>query len=483
MVRTSTLLIAAAAVAGCIVTTPALAGTGLSADDPVITPFSNLITFSSEVYNDRIGNSRLFNGPNTDRVRISTRVYPSRDTDTFAVFNQMDGLWYQSTNGATTTVTLSHGSMGTLPDPQPLTFVGVTSGLGGGRSEFTTSYNRAAAAVAARLPDWDATPFQLTASNPLMGSGTTSVTYAAPDYDRFAMPSFVTDVKLTGDGVHPRLDWVVPGGTTPTAVTIQVRRIDAESADRTHITQATIVHVASLPATASSYSFTDLFSNASLAGFPTGLEFGQRYEIALQLDVSSGGVLKGRSRTFFELAPLADGGNEVAVYLPSAGTDGRFKFDVAVLQGQSIAIDPELAVGYDYAIGSGDPQFRSVKLPDVGDGHYDLWLWNGDSFSLQSDLDAGTEYFFDGLGVDRFRITGIETTAGLNPSDPTAFVTTLSFAGNGRFTGTMTALTVTVVPEPSRVALTLAGGLLLALRLRRWPARGSPLLSLSCART
>ena len=53
-------------------------------------------------------------------------------------------------------------------------------------------------------------------------------------------------------------------------------------------------------------------------------------------------------------------------------------------------------------------------------------------------LAAGTEYFFAGTGVARFRIDGIETAAGLNPSDPTAFVTTLTFAGSGRFTGTMT---------------------------------------------
>ncbi|MDH4391449.1 MAG: hypothetical protein QE285_08500 [Aquabacterium sp.] len=448
-----------------------VAAPGDSASDPIITGFSNLTPFFTEVYNDRIGNSRLFNGPNTDRIRVSTRVYPSPDTDAFAVLNTGNGLWYQSTNGATTTVALAHPSMGTLPTPQPLIFVGTTSGLGGGRSEYTFSYNRANAAVAGVLSDWDATPFSLTANNPALAGGAKNVTYAAPDFDPTALPVFVTDVRLTGGGLRPRLDWTVPAnGMAPTAVTIQVRRIEAESADRSRITRSTFLHQQNLSANATSYMFDTTFSNASLEGFPSGLEFGQRYEVAVQLEIASNGILKGRSRTFFELTPLADGGDQVAVYLPSVGPDGRFKFDIAVQRGESIAIDPEIAVGYDYAIGAGDPLFRSVKLPDLGDGQYGLWLWNGSAYSFQSGLAAGAEYFFDGAGVARFRIDGIEPSVGLNPSDPTAFVTGVSFAASGRFTGTMTPITVTVtvVPEPATLAL-WAGGLLLLLgrRLRQ----------------
>lgn len=172
------------------------------AEEVTVTSFQNLSTFGTEVYNDRIGNSRFFNGPNTDRVRVSTRVYPSPDTDVYPVLNSNDGKWYQSTNGALTTVSLSNTSMGALLDPQPLTFVGVTSGRGGGRSEYTATYNRANAAVAPLLAAWDATPFALTASNPST-LATPTKTWQAPDYDRFAMPAFVTDVKLTGGGLHP----------------------------------------------------------------------------------------------------------------------------------------------------------------------------------------------------------------------------------------------------------------------------------------
>jgi len=446
--------------------TPAFATPGDSAADPIVVPFSTFSNRFTMVYNDRIGNSRFFNGPNTDRVRISTFVNPSPDTDALAVFNQAGGLWYRSTNGATTSLTLTHASMSSLLTPQPMVFVGLTSGLGGGRSEYTWSYNRTNAAVAPLLGAWDTTPFQLTATNPQLNSAIKTSTFAAVDFEPGAMPAFVTDVRLTGGGLNPRIDWSVPGnGTTPTEVGIQVRRIDAESADRSRITSATLVHTKSLAPNATSYSFSELFSNAALAGFPLGLEYGKRYEVAVLLDVTSNGNLKGRSRTLFELAPLPAGADQVAVFLPSVGPDGRFKFDIAVQQGESVSIDPEIAVGYDYAVGAGDPLFRSLKLPNVGDGQYGLWLWNGSSYSFQTGLSAATEYFFGGLGIGRFRIDGIETSAGLNPADPSAFVTTLSFAGTGRFTGTMTPITVTVVPEPATLALWAAGLLFIG---RRW---------------
>ena len=410
----------------------------------------------TQVYNDRIGNSRFFNGPNTDRVRLSTFVSPSPDSDAAPVIGS-SGALFQSTNGAATAVSITHPSF--APSVRDLTFVGLTSANGGGRNEYTTSFDRANNSVAPRLAAWDAIPFVVTVTNPLAPNGITSVTYNAPDFNMNALPAFVTDLTLTGGGLQPRLDWKIPaGGVAPTAVSIQIRRIDSESADRSHITGATLVHTRTLAADATSYTINELFSNASRPGFPAGLQVGQRYEISVQLDVLVGGQLEGRSRTFFEFKPLASGADNVSVFLPSVGPNGKFKFDVAVVQGEKIAIDPVLAIGYDYQIGAGDPLFRSVVLPTVGDGLYNLFLFNGTDYTFQTVLNAGTEYFFSGSGVDRFRVTGIETSANLDPSDPTAFVTTLTFAGGGRFTGTMTPLTMTVaVPEPETYVMMLAG--------------------------
>ena len=51
----------------------------LAANADIVYEDYNLITLNTNVYNDRIGNSRFFNGANTDSIRISTFV-PSHYT-------------------------------------------------------------------------------------------------------------------------------------------------------------------------------------------------------------------------------------------------------------------------------------------------------------------------------------------------------------------------------------------------------------------
>ena len=101
--------------------------------------------------------------------------------------------------------------------------------------------------------------------------------------------------------------------------------------------------------------------------------------------------------------------------------------------------DPIYAVGYDYEVISG-PKFSSVVVPPgYGDDKYDIYLWDGTEYVLAvSDLDALTEYWFtddgglsttpgDYDGISKFSIRGLEISEKLDPEDPDAFVTGLSF--------------------------------------------------------
>lgn len=395
------------------------------------------------VFNDRIGNSRFFNGPNTDRVRVSDFQTPSPDSDVFIATNGV-GQQFKSLNGNLTTVSVTHPAFGSLlPNPRPLVFVGLTSNGGGGRNEYTTSFNRASPAVAPLLDSWSASPFIVTAANPQAPNGITSITVNAPPFDKDAMPGFVTDLTVTGGGETPRLDWLIPAGTAPSSISLQVRRINAETADRTRITSATLVHVKSLPPTATSYTFGETFSNAGLPGFPAGLMVGEKYEIAVQIDLTTNGALKGRSRTFFEFTPLSGTSSNVAVFLPSLGANGAFKFDITVSGSGTVVIDPEVAVGYIYEVGAGDPNFRSVSLPAVGDGLFTIEVFDAALGAYRPGFaaSANTTYDFTALGypdgVAKFRVKGIEASAGLDPSNTTAFLTTVGFTAAGRFTGTM----------------------------------------------
>jgi len=152
-------------------------------------------------------------------------------------------------------------------------------------------------------------------------------------------------------------------------------------------------------------------------------------------------------------------------------TDEGFDFDFNIGPNEQIFIDPIVAIGYDYEISSG-PNFASVLLPTgIGDDLYNLRLWDGMGYNIDGGiLTGGVEHFFAAGGVDRFRILGIETGAGLDPNDPLAFVTGLTFTDAGRVQMSMNPITdgngTAPIPEPGTVLLFATG--LLGLGLERW---------------
>lgn len=143
-------------------------------------------------------------------------------------------------------------------------------------------------------------------------------------------------------------------------------------------------------------------------------------------------------------------------------TDAGFEFNFNIVLGQMMFIDPLVAIGYDYRVLSG-PSFASVLLPNIGDGLFELHLWDGDQWVLSDTINAGDEYVFS-VPVDRFRILGIEQSAGLDPNDPLAFVTGVTFSGSGAVSMTQIAI---AVPEPGTYAMMLAGLGLLGFVVRQ----------------
>ncbi|MBB3224242.1 nidogen-like domain-containing protein [Pseudoduganella umbonata] len=151
------------------------------------------------------------------------------------------------------------------------------------------------------------------------------------------------------------------------------------------------------------------------------------------------------------------------------GTAGWVFENIPVGTGTPIWIDPVVATGYDYAVSSG-PRVNGVTLlPGVGDGQYDIWLWQDGEWQLFAANAAGGEHIEFGQSVDRFRVTGIETSAEVNPLSPVAFSTGLWFDGVGNATVTQTALTVEIspVPEPATYGMLGAGMAVLAMAARR----------------
>jgi hypothetical protein len=277
---------------------------------------------------------------------------------------------------------------------------------------------------------------------------------------------FPVSVSLTGSGVTPTVSWVVPGGFVPDGFRINVH--DKNLLDNTG--RPDQVHSANIAPNATSYTLPSVFSG----GRP--VEIGGNYTITLQLIetrdhvtfTNNNAEILRRSSSFFAFTPLGEGAPP-NVALPTVDESGVYNFNVAEVGPSSITfIDPFVAVGYDYAVGAGDPNFASVLLPEAGDNQFTLQYT--DAGGAQSvALAAGTQYFFAAGGVSNFRVSGIETSAMLDPADATAFITGLTFTAAGSFTGTMTPITefVAEVPEPSTYGLMALGLFTLGLRARR----------------
>jgi len=263
---------------------------------------------------------------------------------------------------------------------------------------------------------------------------------------------FVDNVAIGGSGSNPSFSWTLP---TTSGDGVWVNIFDKQESNARGYAYA--IHHEKLAAGTTNYVIPETLSASGVSLDPNNRD-GYAIEISLLdlRDPNAGSILsniEGRSRAFFDFNLMPSDAPPV-VFLPTANSIGGYSFSVDVVEGETIFIDPLVAIGYDYAVGDGDPLFESVLLPTVGDDLFDLFLFDitvGD-WVFADQLQAGVAYMFASDGVDKFRIMGIETSAGLDPDDATAFITGLTFVGSGEFTGSMTPVT-TEVPVPQTLAL------------------------------
>jgi len=109
--------------------------------------------------------------------------------------------------------------------------------------------------------------------------------------------------------------------------------------------------------------------------------------------------------------------------------------------GAVVWIDPVVAVGYDYTVYNG-PWIVSIDIPlGYGDDVFDLYYFGTNGwYDTNIDIYGGIAYTFS-TPVERMSIRGIEASEMLDPNDPTAFVSALTFQNSGTVLMTMTPVT------------------------------------------
>lgn len=146
------------------------------------------------------------------------------------------------------------------------------------------------------------------------------------------------------------------------------------------------------------------------------------------------------------------GGSEFTPILPDPVNPqdpetGGFVFELPeVIEDEVIWIDPDVATGYVYEASNGG-LFASVIAPSLltvndPDG-YTITYTNSLGDTVTVSLLPGETYTFSDP-VSEFMLDGIDTALMLDPTNPLAFVTGLSFAGAGQFGVTQTPITVFV---------------------------------------
>lgn len=291
-------------------------------------------------------------------------------------------------------------------------------------------------------------------------NGSETAVFMTPEVGTAQPPAFTTEVTQFGSGTTPTFNFTPPAGIDR----LQIQILDLQES-RVSSSIPQLIFQQNLQNGETSFTI------------PNGvLTDGGVYSIAFQADTfrnDATSSLLGRSRVWYDFVAgaLPDTGGQ-PVFLPTTTTTSGtpvFNFNNAVVKNTLGFYDPLVAIGYDFAIGEGDPLFASVELPDIGDGLYELLLPNGSGgFDFLANVMAGVEYTFS-TAVEAFRVLGIETSAGLDPEDTTAFVTGLSFAEDGRFTGTMTPISVEVAPIPLPATGLLLLGAIGAIAIRRRP--------------
>lgn len=318
-------------------------------------------------------------------------------------------------------------------------------------------------------------PWQLALTDPWtlrIQNGLDAVVTTTPSIVGVAPMPFVQNMSMTGNGTTPTINWTVPAGTNLSEINISIFDLSEIRGSAGIGGQGVANRIFS----------ADLSASATSFNVPTsaGLLPNQLYAVAVRLDSNrpmsqvtpTQTRLQSRSSSFFDFSTSTAAPGNAPVFLPTVNPTGSptgtpiYSFSIDVSKGSPVFIDPLVAIGYVYETGAGDPNFASVVLPNVGDGQFELWLFNASDVAFDTHIVLFADTLFDfttqltsfGIGaegIDKFQILGIETSAGLDPFDASVFVTGLTFVGDGRFTGTMTPITVEVatVPEPGTLAL------------------------------
>src|SRR5271165_4651715 len=279
---------------------------------------------------------------------------------------------------------------------------------------------------------------------------------ALPDTYIVTTPSLVDvapalapiNATISGTGLNPTFTWFYPTSVDGVTVEIYEEGIHIDpTTGKVMLGGSDNVFGYSLPGATGSYPLGYTLTPGT--NYQVVLRGAILRDLTLPLAVTNANI-EAESHVYYNFtatsAPI-----QAPIYLPTIDSNGVYHFNMAVQQGTTYDIDPNVATGFVYATGAGNPNFATVVLPTLQPSEPYTITWDN---GLHKEQRLGGEilYFLqtDPSRVSTFTVRGIDPADGLDPRSGTEFVTGLTFAGNGSFTGTMTPLaTIYIINEGS----------------------------------
>lgn len=285
-------------------------------------------------------------------------------------------------------------------------------------------------------------PWTLTFTN-----GTDTTTVMTPSIVGVTPAPFANSITMWGTGLYPSFAWSYPGSLDGVTFLLYDKSTHAAGGG------ADLIYSHSMPGNTTTFTLPSpqaggpiLNPNDSYVADFKGLIL--RNPAGPRTNANTA----AQSQTYVDFFPTS---SAVPLNLPTTLVGGGYQYSMPVIPGFLYYLDPAIATGYVFDTGAGNPNFASVLLPAIQSAPYDLsFLDNG--MTITDLVDPGVVFDFPAGGVTSFQVTGIDPSLGLDPSDTTAFVTGVTFEGDGMFTGTQTPI-VSAVPEPSAFLLLGAG--------------------------
>jgi hypothetical protein len=270
---------------------------------------------------------------------------------------------------------------------------------------------------------------------------------------------FVSSITLSGTAANPTFSWAPPPGTTVNGYRVNIYDRSIMNFDPTKgpINNGQVTS-RNLQPSVTSYMVTNADFTVPGYAFTQGTPYTIEISLLQTRDGGSSNLSNNNvyalSRVYADFTPLSSG--PPLVNLPVVNINGAYEYNMAVTPGVTYYLDPDIATGYTFAIGAGDPNFASVLLPAIQTDPYTLSFLDNGVQTIEQ-LAPGVVFDFPTGGVDSFVVTGIDAALHLDPLNTTAFVTGVTFVSAGTFTGTQTPIVTTTVPEPATLLVLLAG--------------------------